>query len=405
MALFITIIGLYLAVGIVVLLSCLKGISNHKRINGRVSKIVFSTAFILIAATPFIGSLFRDAVTVRILYRTVNMWLGFGVYMLMGVVLLKLSLLILTGLNKRLKDRFWEKFLVITLVCVGFMIFGNIHYKHVKKVEYNVHAAKDSAPKSADGKTEKLKIAFVADLHLGAQIGTEQMQKMVDAVNEMNPDIVLMGGDIFDSNYDMLKNPDEVIAVLRKIRSRYGTYGVYGNHDIKEKLIGGFSTNPDGKAFRDPRMASFLEKSGVRMLDDETVRFRGGEVVLAGRFDGMKIGTHLTRRKSAKELLSEVDPKSTVIVMEHEPVEFDELEKLGVKLVLSGHTHAGQFFPFNLPQSLIWDNAYGLKKFGNAYSVVTSGVGLYGPALRIGTDSEVVEINFSYKAYKKRVRK
>ena len=130
---------------------------------------------------------------------------------------------------------------------------------------------------------------------------------MVDAVNEMNPDIVLMGGDIFDSNYDMLKNPDEVIAVLRKIRSRYGTYGVYGNHDIKEKLIGDFSTNPDGKAFRDPRMASFLEKSGVRMLDDETVRFRGGEVVLAGRFDGMKIGTHLTRRKSAKELLSEVD--------------------------------------------------------------------------------------------------
>ena len=84
---------------------------------------------------------------------------------------------------------------------------------------------------------------------------------------------------------------------------------------------------------------------------------------------------------------------------------FDELEKLGVKLVLSGHTHAGQFFPFNLPQSLIWDNAYGLKKFGNAYSVVTSGVGLYGPALRIGTDSEVVEINFSYKTYKKRVRK
>ncbi len=401
MALFITILGLYGVVVLLALFLCVRSISRHRRFNGKMLRLVFSVIFLFLSVTPFIGIAVQGVAMRRFFYKVSNLWLGFGIYLFMISVLVAIILLLFPKLRKRLSDKFWEKFIAIALICVGFMIFGNIHYKQVKKVTYNISAQAPAAYENGAATTKKLKIAFVADTHLGSWIGSSQMEKMVTIINAMKPDIVLMGGDIFDSDYDMLKNPSEVIAVLKRIRSKYGTYGVYGNHDIKEKLIGGFSANPTKEAFRDPRMAAFMEKSRIHMLNDEVLKLGKGDLVLAGRFDGMKIGNRLVRRKTAKELLEKVNPRSSVIVMEHEPMEFNAFKKLGVKLVLSGHTHAGQFFPFNIPQPFIWENAYGLKKFGDMHSVVTSGVGLYGPPLRIGTDSEVVEINFSYKSYKK----
>lgn len=85
-----------------------------------------------------------------------------------------------------------------------------------------------------------------------------------------------------------------------------------------------------------------------------------------------------------------------VIVINHEPDKLHEAADMGVDVMLSGHTHAGQFFPLTIVQPFAWENYWGIKKIDNMYSVVTSGVGLYGPAMRVGTDSEVmsVEINF-----------
>ena len=99
---------------------------------------------------------------------------------------------------------------------------------------------------------------------------------------------------------------------------------------------------------------------------------------------------------SAEELLSDVDTTLPVIVLQHEPIEYESLAANGADVVLSGHTHAGQIFPGNLIVPYFNENAYGLKYMHGIATVVTSGVGYYGPPIRVGTDSEVMVVNISF---------
>ena len=101
-------------------------------------------------------------------------------------------------------------------------------------------------------------------------------------------------------------------------------------------------------------------------------------------------------RETPEELLESLDKELPILVMDHQPRELSELSLAGADLQLSGHTHNGQLFPGNLLVALLYDNAYGLKKEGNMYSVVTSGVGVWGPGMRVGTDSEIVLINLEF---------
>ena len=91
-----------------------------------------------------------------------------------------------------------------------------------------------------------------------------------------------------------------------------------------------------------------------------------------------------------------IDRTKPVLVLEHEPVDFENLGEAGADLVLSGHTHAGQFFPGNLITPYFNANNYGLKTLYGVQSVVTSGVGFYGPPLRVGTDSEIMMITIHF---------
>lgn len=86
-----------------------------------------------------------------------------------------------------------------------------------------------------------------------------------------------------------------------------------------------------------------------------------------------------------------------IFVMDHQPDDFLELSTSGMDLDLSGHTHNGQMFPGNIVTHLMWKNSYGYKKIHNLHSIVTSGVGVWGPNMRVGTKSEIVciTVNFS----------
>ena len=91
-----------------------------------------------------------------------------------------------------------------------------------------------------------------------------------------------------------------------------------------------------------------------------------------------------------------MDKKKPIIVIDHQPKELDELSKNGIDLDLSGHTHDGQIFPLNLLVKIAYKNSYGLKKIGNMTSVVTSGVGLYGPNIRVLTKAEITSIKVNF---------
>ena len=172
---------------------------------------------------------------------------------------------------------------------------------------------------------------------------------------------------------------------------------MYGNHDVTETLIGGFSITSRTLAFRDERMNEFLEKCGFTVLTDDIVTLDNGNIYLIGRLDREKAGDGTSDRMSINKLMENVDKSKVIIDLEHEPANLDGIANSGVDIMLCGHTHAGQFFPLTIVQPLAWQNYHGYLKVGNMHNFVTSGVGLYGPNMRVFTDSEVMEINVNFK--------
>ena len=112
---------------------------------------------------------------------------------------------------------------------------------------------------------ENLHIVLAADLHLGYNVGCYQMKKMVDKINRQEPDLVVIAGDIFDNEYEALDNPDRLASILRGIKSKYGVYACYGNHDIQEETLAGFTFgDKNEKKVSDVRVDEFLEDADIR---------------------------------------------------------------------------------------------------------------------------------------------
>ena len=151
-----------------------------------------------------------------------NYCLGFWIYLVFFFALLDIALI--------LRKRVWKKpaftwhtatFGIILLLSAGLTVCGGIHARHVTVNTQNV-----TIHKSVDGMKE-MKIVLVSDWHLGYSIGVRDMKRMVKKINEQNPDLVLVAGDIYDNEYEAIHKPEEVAKVLKGIRRRYGTYGVY----------------------------------------------------------------------------------------------------------------------------------------------------------------------------------
>lgn len=116
-----------------------------------------------------------------------------------------------------------------------------------------------------------------------------------------------------------------------------------------------------------------------------------------GRPDYSKLGRDIDKRKNPNEVTEDLDSSKPIIVLDHQPRELEQLALAKVDLDLSGHTHDGQIFPLNLVMKLAYKNSYGIKKIGNMVSIVTSGVGLYGPNMRVMTSSEITSIKVNFK--------
>ncbi len=329
----------------------------------------------------------------RILF---NHWLGILMYLLMSLILLDLGTLVYRMIRKvpiltkpSLKTRRirgWAVFLIVAVITV----YGTSNAGNIKTKTYDVAIAKEAEP-------SELKIALIADLHLGANVGVTQVRKMVDIINGMDADLVVYAGDIFDNDYDAISDPDTVQELLGSISSTYGSYACWGNHDIAETILAGFTfhSSEPSEVSSDLRMDQLLKNAGITLLEDETVLI-DNSFYLTGRVDASSESKSSFIRKTPKELLSGLDQTKPVIVIDHQPKELEDLAEAGADLTLSGHTHNGQNFPGNLVMPLIWENPCGMIQVGNMTDIVTSGVGIWGPAMRVGTDSEVVEVNVKF---------
>ena len=270
------------------------------------------------------------------------------------------------------------------------MFYGAIHSRNIQTVHYNVEL-KSALPPS------ELRIALVSDLHIGAVVNRKWVSNIVDAVNQTKPDIICLAGDIFDYGPDKVRDINNIIAELKKLGAPLGVYACQGNHDVDRISFRQNSNEPDPLS----GIKSALEKANIVLLLDE-FQFVDKRFYLVGRRDARPIGMG-HERKSAAILTAPLDKSIPIIFIDHQPVDFAAEEEAGAGLILCGHTHKGQFFPGNLITSLIFKKAgsvdYGYWQGKSAQAIVSSGAGVWGPPIRIGTQSEiaVIDIHFSGK--------
>lgn len=324
-------------------------------------------------------------------------WLGFILYFFVGMVVALLCRHTIwlfkrkNGYNKTLARNITAIFVIIFTTLMS--VYGIYNAHDLRITNYEVVSNKQS-------KLDKLNVVLIADLHLGYNVGLSEVKDMVDKINACNPDVVVLAGDIFDNEYEAIENPSEIIKVLNTIKTKYGKYATYGNHDIQEKILMGFTFNltKEDKANvqADERMNNFVKDAGFTFLYDSYDLIEDS-VYIYGRPDVHKINFGNTTRKDALDITAELDQTKTIICVDHSPGELDELANAGVDIDLSGHTHNGQVWPGTITIDLFWDNAYGLKKINNMTSIVTSGVGLFGVNMRTGCYPEIVNINIKFK--------
>lgn len=301
-------------------------------------------------------------------------YLGVLIYLLLFFLLADLllflwALLMHRPLSAEPKMRFFSGMAVL-LLTAGVSLYGFAHAKAIQTAHYDVTLT--SAPL-----LRERKLVLLSDIHLGAVGSEKRLEQIVAAVNAQQPDVVCIAGDIFDNDYAAIQDPERAEALLKSIQATEGVYACLGNHDAGETL---------------PDMLALLARSGITLLQEETVVLEDGTVLL-GRMDPSPIGNAGNeKRRPTAELLSTLPENAPVIVMDHNPAELTAYDGVA-DLVLCGHTHKGQIFPGELFTQKLFavDYGYGMLERGTQV-VVSSGAGTWGMPMRVGTDCEIAVI-------------
>ena len=366
---------------------------NH-RFNWLRFKVPFAVVYLFMALSPVIAFLLTKSAVAIVIRRISTYWIGIMLYSLLYVVLF--DLLRLIAKHTKLKNTLlFSRGSVISIgsvvvaCAVATCLYGIFNARNIKVNEYSVTVNKSC------GSDKHLKAVLVADLHMGYAIGVDHITNMVEKINQQDADIVIIAGDIFDNSYDGMDDPEGIKAQLRSIKSKYGVYAVYGNHDIDEKILMGFTFDWGGKQLHSEKMTNFMKECNIKLINDESVLIND-EFYLVGRRDTDKPGTEDGTRAEISELTKDLDKTKPIFVLSHEPDELQKTADAGADIDFSGHTHDGQLFPGNLTIGLFWENPCGMIKKDNMYSIVTSGVGVYGTFMRVGTDAEICSVDIDF---------
>lgn len=266
---------------------------------------------------------------------------------------------------------------IIAIIVVGITLLTvtlghiNTRYPVVKRMDIDIN-------KSA-GKIKSLRAAVISDVHLGTILGRSFLEKVVHKINELQPDIILIPGDILDEDLAPVLHYN-IGEVLVKLNAKYGVYAVTGNHEY----IGGVD-----------KAREYLTAHNIKILSDEAVLI-DSSFYLVGRED-LSIKQFLGRtRKPLSEILTNVDSAFPLILLDHQPFKLEEAENNRIDLQLSGHTHHGQMFPFNFITKMVYELSWGYLKKGNTQYYVSCGVGGWGPPVRTGSRPEILMFNLRF---------
>lgn len=378
------------------LLTWLKNVDLHTR--KKRFRVPVVALFLFLSTAVVISAILPGGSALKRVYsQTGNFWYGaclYGAMTLVAADLMRLTVIAVEKFRKKptgLRTR--RSHVIAGAVCIAIIVAvtvgGAINARIIRVKTFDLTVDK------LGGAFQELNIVLCADLHMGYNIGVSHIRQMVDKINAQHPDLVVFAGDIFDNDYDRLDDPEALLAEFARIESKYGLYACYGNHDVEEIVIGGFGAGRKAQKVSDPRMDQFLRDAGVTLLSDQSVLI-ADSVYLYGRPDYRYPGRGITLRKTPAEITADLDRTKPIIVLDHEPYDLSQLAAAGVDVDLSGHTHDGQIFPLNLATDLLWENSCGYLNKDGMHSVVTAGVGLYGPNMRVGTQPDICVIHLRF---------
>lgn len=361
-------------------------------------RLIFAVIYVLLSTSLLTGFLIKNPKSLhRMLKITGNYFLGIFLYTLVIILLADFGRILLKYVFHASWIHSRTAFTVAGAICALLILLlsacGIFHAKYIKTTSYDVIINKTIPERTS------MKVVLLADTHFGYNVGVLHARELVRKINKQKPDLVCIAGDIFDNEYDAIRNPEKLEKTLRGIKSTYGVYACWGNHDLNEEILAGFTfKHKDGDLsdIKDPHMKKFLEDSNIHILEDESVLINDQFYVI-GRKDASLTEKIDETRKAPAQLTEKLNRDKPIIMIDHQPKELQELADAGVDLDLCGHTHNGQTFPGNFTIKLMWENPCGLLSKDNMTNITTSGAGVWGPAMRIGTDSEICSINIQLK--------
>jgi predicted MPP superfamily phosphohydrolase len=267
--------------------------------------------------------------------------------------------------NETIKSRKfqWAACGIIFFLAAAIVIAGSINYHNIQVNEYRIEIQKKSSA------LNRLRIVLAADLHLGNMTHKQFMKNFADKINSLNPDIVLLPGDLLEGNRDDADKTD-FERQFRRIKAKFGVYASPGNHESH-----GSESNSD-----------FFSRAHIHMLAD-SLAVIDQSFSLAGRKFSRR-----EKRKSLPELLRGAPENLPLILLDHLPAKFELVSCSPVDIQLSGHTHYGQLFPFQFITELRYPLSWGYKKIGRTHFFVTCGVQGWGPRVRTAGVSEIMLI-------------
>ena len=256
-----------------------------------------------------------------------------------------------------------------TVAAVLVAVYGFVQARHMPPVT-DVDVVIPNLPKEADGIT----LVQISDLHIGVLIDPQRTAAIVEQLNDLDADAILITGDLVDERPERL---EAFVPVLSRLRSRLGAFAITGNHEFYSGVHASLA---------------LMRRAGIRVLSNECVELVPG-LTLAGIHDPTSQQFPDPALRAGPEDFSRIlggrARGTATVLMYHQPVLTEQFAALGVDLMLSGHTHGGQIWPFGYLSALRYPHVKGRYQVGDMTLYVNRGTGQWGPPMRVGAPLEI----------------
>ena len=317
-------------------------------------KLAVTGLFLLWMATMFAGFAFKERVPVKVanvIYEVGNTWMNAFLYLLLVFIVADIASLCHILPKTLLKDSAAGLAGAVGIVAL-ILTLGAIHYPHKYREELTIETEKPLE--------KPLTIVLASDLHVGYHNRRAELGRWVDLINAEKPDLVLIGGDIIDRSLRPVTE-GRYEEEFRRLQAPVWT--VLGNHETYAGL---------------PQAEQVFQDAGIRVRKESVAHFKGVDVI--GRKDRSS-----RNRAALRDLAAGLE--GFTLVLDHQPNQLEEAEAAGIDFQFSGHTHHGQVWPVSWFTDAIFEKAWGLYRKGDTRYYISSGLGLWGAKIRVGTRS------------------